>query len=91
MSVRLSAVGETASNTDAYQDIEKLSDQIGPRLTGSAAARKGEQYVLERMREIGLSHVHTEGWALARGWQRGSATASLVSHRLVHRFLSSPS
>jgi carboxypeptidase Q len=79
MSVRLSAVGETASNTDAYQDIEKLSDQIGPRLTGSAAARKGEQYVLERMREIGLSHVHTEGWALARGWQRGPATASLVS------------
>jgi carboxypeptidase Q len=79
MSTRLATVSETASKTDVYPDVEKLSDQIGPRLTGSAAARKGELYVLERMHEIGLSHVHTEGWALARGWQRGPATASLVS------------
>jgi carboxypeptidase Q len=79
MFVRLSAVGDAASKTDAYPDIEKLSNQIGPRLTGSTAVRKGAQYVLERMREIGLSHVHTEGWGLTRGWQRGPATASLVS------------
>ena len=79
MFVRLSAVGDAASKTDAYPDIEKLSNQIGPSLTGSTAVRKGAQYVLERMREIGLSHVHTEGWGLTRGWQRGPATASLVS------------
>ena len=79
ISVRLSALAQAAYKTDVYPDIERLADQIGPRLTGSAAARHAEKYVLERMREIGLSHVHPEAWFLARSWQRGPATASLVA------------
>jgi len=79
ISVRLSTIAKAANKTYAYPDIERLADQIGPRLTGSAAAHLAEQYVLERMREIGLSHVHAEAWSLARSWQRGPATASLVA------------
>lgn len=79
ISVRLSTVATAANKTDVYPDIERLADQIGPRLTGGAAASQAEQYVLERMREIGLSHVHLESWLLARSWKRGPAAASLVT------------
>lgn len=79
ISVRLSTVTKAANKTDVYRDIERLADQIGPRLTGSSPARQAEQYVLERMREIGLNDVHSEAWLLARSWQRGPATASLVA------------
>ncbi|HKV78899.1 MAG TPA: M20/M25/M40 family metallo-hydrolase [Candidatus Sulfotelmatobacter sp.] len=78
MAARLSMLRESASKTDALPEIEELSDRIGPRLTGSDALRKASQYVLRRMREIGLSHVHSESWTLPRGWQRGHAEASLV-------------
>lgn len=79
ISVRLSTVAKAAVKTDVYPDVERLADQIGPRLTGSAASRQAEKYVLKRMREIGLSQVHPEAWFLARSWQRGPATASLVA------------
>jgi carboxypeptidase Q len=78
MSERLSIIGEAASKTDAYLEVQELSEQIGPRLTGSVAEAKAEQQVLGRMREIGLSRVHAESWVLPRSWHRGPATASLV-------------
>ena len=79
MSERLAIISESASKTDAYPEIEELSDLIGPRLTGSVAEREAEQQVLGRMRAIGLSRVHPESWTLSRSWQRGPASASLVA------------
>jgi carboxypeptidase Q len=74
----LSAVREAAAKTDAYPELEALTDEIGPRLTGSPALTKAEQHAIERMRAIGLSHVHLEPWTLPRVWQRGPAEASLA-------------
>jgi carboxypeptidase Q len=70
---------EAALKVDPFPDLQRLCDGIGPRLTGSAALEKAGGYVLARMKEIGLDHIHTEPWTLARGWQRGFATASLVA------------
>jgi hypothetical protein len=82
-SEKLARLAQTANNTDARPDIEELANKIGPRLTGSAGADRAEHYVLERMRAIGLTDVHSEGWALARSWQRGPATARLVEPFLL--------
>jgi len=60
-------------------ELDQLCDEIGPRLTGSAAAQAAEWQVVEYMRKIGLQQVHAEGWTLPRAWQRGPATASLVT------------
>jgi hypothetical protein len=60
-------------------ELDQLCDEIGPRLTGSAAAQEAARQVVEYMRRIGLRQVHTEDWTLPRGWQRGPATASLVT------------
>jgi hypothetical protein len=72
-------VRRAGEQTDPTLELEQLCDEIGPRLTGSVAAQAAERQVVEYMRKIGLQQVHTEGWTLPRGWQRGPATASLVT------------
>ncbi len=76
---RMNMVRRAGEQTDPTLELEQLCDEIGPRLTGSVAAQAAERQVVEYMRKIGLQQVHTEGWTLPRGWQRGPATASLVT------------
>jgi hypothetical protein len=79
MALRMEMVHRAAEQTDPTLELEQLCDEIGPRLTGGAAAQEAERQVVDYMRKIGLQQVHTEGWTLPRGWQRGPATASLVT------------
>src|ERR1700688_1060887 len=76
---RMDMVRRAGEQTDPTPELEQLCDEIGPRLTGGVAAEAAERQVVEYMRKIGLQQVHTEGWTLPRGWQRGPATASLVT------------
>jgi hypothetical protein len=70
----------------AYQWLTELSDDVGPRVTGSAAARQAAAWGMEKMRSIGLANVHTEQWTLAKGWARGIAIADMVTpqHRSLY-------
>ncbi len=78
MQHQLDTISKTADQVDCMPELEKLCEGIGPRLTGSVAAHKAENQVLEHMREMGLQQVHRESWTLPRAWKRGSAKASLV-------------
>ena len=40
--------------------LRVLSEEIGPRVPGTAACARAEQYVAERMRALGMSNVHLE-------------------------------
>src|SRR5262249_39105677 len=55
-----------------------LSDMIGPRLTGSAALKRANDWAAEKMRSYGLVNVHLEPWSLPEGWQRGSASGRIL-------------
>jgi len=76
---RLDTVYSAAAQTDPMPELEQLCEGIGPRLTGSVAAQRAERQVLAHMRKIGLQKAHSESWTLPRGWQRGSAKASLIA------------
>ena len=39
-----------------------LTDVIGPRLTGSSNMRQAQQWVMQRMQELGLTNVELEPW-----------------------------
>jgi carboxypeptidase Q len=71
--------GQGMMNTQPYDQLEDLSDNIGGRLTGSPQAAKAVQWGLQQMRAIGLSHVHAEKWTLSHGWTRLSASAELTA------------
>lgn len=83
MALRMDMVHRAVEQTDPMLELEQLCDEIGPRLTGSVAAQAAERQVVEHMHKIGLQQVHSEVWSLPRGWQRGPATASLVTPFLL--------
>jgi carboxypeptidase Q len=71
--------GEGMMQSEAYRDLQYLSDYIGPRLTGSPGAEKAIQWSLARMQALGLTNVHVEKYQMFRGWTRGFASAELLS------------
>ncbi len=60
----------------AYRQLAHLTENIGPRPTGSLAAQGAIEYVAAQMRDIGLD-VHLEPVKVPH-WVRGIETAELV-------------
>ena len=75
----LSAVaGAGMMQTNTYENLRELSDDIGGRVTGSPEAARAIAWGLDKMKAAGLENVHAETWQLSRGWTRISAHASLM-------------
>lgn len=79
MGVRMDKVRERQTKPIPPLSSKSSVMEIGSRLTGSTAQEAASRQTVEYMRKIGLQQVHTEGWALSRGWQRGPAAARLVT------------
>ncbi len=62
----------------AYRQVAHLSNNIGPRLSGSAQAQAAVEYVAGEMRKLGLE-VQLEKLAVPH-WVRGEETAALVQY-----------
>src|SRR5438477_5578331 len=60
----------------AYRQVAHLSNNIGPRLTGSAQAAKAVEYVASELKTIGCE-VQLER-VMVPHWVRGEETAALV-------------
>jgi carboxypeptidase Q len=76
---QLSAVKAAALNDDyAYRQLTRLTENIGPRPTGSAQATAAAQYVAEELRKLGLD-VRLQPVTVPH-WVRGAETASLVQY-----------
>jgi len=75
----LEALRDAALNDDyAYRALARLTDEIGPRASGSAQAEVAVQYVAEEMRQLGLE-VRLEDVQVPH-WIRGAETAELVEY-----------
>src|SRR5437899_6288485 len=73
----LKQLRQAALNSDfAYKQVAHLSNNIGPRLTGSAQAAKAVEYVASELKAIGCE-VQFEG-VMVPHWVRGEETAALV-------------
>src|SRR6478735_11179400 len=77
--------GQGMMSSEAYDDLEELSDYIGGRVTGSPEAGQAVQWGMQKMRAMGLENVRSEKWQISRGWTRLSASAELVIP--IHRRL----
>src|SRR5580704_1082033 len=77
--------GAGMMETDTYENLRELSDDIGARVTGSPEAAKAIAWGVDKMKAAGLENVHAETWQLSRGWTRVSARAEIVApiHRSV--------
>ncbi len=70
---------EIQDHSQLMENLEYLSDRIGPRLTGSAQLRQANEWTAEMFRSYGLTNVHLEPWTIAHSWTRGTARARIVS------------
>jgi len=75
-------IGEVFANGRQLAYVSALSDEIGSRLTGSAGARRAEEWAAAEMKRLGLSNVRREPYTMAASWERGTASASLLSDGL---------
>src|SRR5881398_3542365 len=73
----LKQLRQAALNSDyAYKQVAHLSNNIGPRLSGSAQAAKAVEYVANELKAIGCE-VQMER-VMVPHWVRGEETAALV-------------
>ena len=72
-------VGEVFTAGRQLEYVSALSDRIGSRLTGTANARRAEEWAEGEMKRLGLSNVRREPYRMGASWERGPASAALVS------------
>jgi carboxypeptidase Q len=76
---QLAAIKAAALADDyAYRQVAHLTENIGPRPSGSLQAKAAVDYVAEELRKLGLD-VHLEEVKVPH-WVRGAETAQLVEY-----------
>jgi len=73
-------INQALNHSEVMQNLQHLTDVIGPRLTGSAAARAANQWTLQRFTDYGLD-AHLEPWKFGGTWTRGAMWARMVAPR----------
>jgi len=69
---------EVKAHSELIKNLEHLTTQIGPRLTGSPQMQAASQWTLQRFRDYGID-AHLETTQIAHAWTRGQDTASIIS------------
>ena len=69
---------QALNHSEVMQNLAYLSDMIGPRLTGSPAMKKANDWTMERFKAYGME-AHLESYTFGVTWERGDASLKLVS------------
>ena len=71
-------IDQAMNHSEVMQNLQHLSDVIGPRLSGSPAMRRANEWTAERFRSYGLTAA-LEPYTFGVTWERGSATVRLAA------------
>ena len=72
-------LAEIHDHSELMENLEYLSDRIGPRLTGSPLLKQASDWSVDMFKKYGLSNVHLEAYAIPHAWIRGSARARMIA------------
>jgi carboxypeptidase Q len=76
-------VGDVMVNGKAYDYDRQLSDNVGPRLTGSDNYVHAVSWAVDQFKSLGLSNVHTESFTMPATWEpEVPATGQIVEPRI---------
>ncbi len=70
-------IGSALANTLAWDRLAELTDDFGPRLSGSPQLENAILWALDRMKRDGLENVHAEK-VMVPHWVRGAESAEVV-------------
>jgi hypothetical protein len=65
----------------AYDYIESLSVEVGPRLAGTEAAARARDWAVAKLTSLGFANVHVEPFPIT-AWIRGPEDAEIISPHL---------
>jgi hypothetical protein len=71
-------VSEGIERSRVAADLRFLTDIIGPRLTGTPAMRRANDWTAAKLREYGVDSVALEPWPFGIAWQRGPLAMRLL-------------
>src|SRR5271157_2685603 len=69
---------EVKIHSELIKNLEYLTTQIGPRLTGSPQMQAASNWTLKRFQDYGVD-THLETAEIAHAWTRGLETAEITS------------
>src|SRR5271167_588831 len=69
---------EVKARSELVKNLEYLTTQIGPRLTGSPQMQAASDWTLKRFHDYGVN-AHLETTQIAHSWTRGLETAEITS------------
>ena len=72
-------LGEIHEHSELMDNLEYLSDQIGPRLTGTPQLKRANDWTAEMFKKYGLTNVHLEAYSIPHAWMRGTAKARIIA------------
>ncbi|HWY08578.1 MAG TPA: M20/M25/M40 family metallo-hydrolase, partial [Candidatus Acidoferrales bacterium] len=72
-------LGEIHEHSELMDNLEYLSDQIGPRLTGTPQLKRANDWTAEMFKKYGLTNVHLEAYSIPHAWVRGTAHARITA------------
>jgi len=77
-------LAQALDHSQVMQNLEFLSDNIGPRLAGSPAMKRANDWTMGRFKAYGLES-HLESFPFGVTWERGDASLRLIQpyHRQV--------
>jgi hypothetical protein len=68
-------------NSEVMHTLEQLTDEIGPRLSGSSQMIKANEWTLNKLKNWGLKNAYLDPFEFGRGWLHDSASIQVISPR----------
>ncbi|HWY71523.1 MAG TPA: M20/M25/M40 family metallo-hydrolase [Terriglobales bacterium] len=71
-------VDEVKAHSELMKNLEYLTTEIGPRLTGSPQMNRASDWTLQRFKDYGID-AHLETTEIPHAWTRGQDTAEITA------------
>jgi carboxypeptidase Q len=68
----------TAQKSVAYDIVEGLTTEVGPRHSGTEAEARAREWAVKKLKSLGFSNVRIETYDMP-AWVRGTETAALIA------------
>lgn len=70
-----------SNHSEVMETLRQMTDEIGPRLTGTPEMRAANDWALAKFREWGLEKAHLEGFDFGRGWSFERSVVRMTAPR----------
>jgi len=71
--------GTVLTSGGASASLQKLTDTVGARVTGSPQLRAASELILSALKEAGYANAHFEEYDLPSRWRRGPASGRILA------------